>query len=139
MARPAHWLVRRPLELWALRLWPAAIVALWCVAVATGGVIQPDSRVAFVTGVAAGVASLTHAVWPLDTRARYVALIVNEVALLDRAAAFIFVADVRRHWRVAALGAALWSAVAVAKIVVFLLSAVVVERERARREGTCAC
>lgn len=128
-----HWVVRRPLELWALRIWPAVIVAMWAIMVPTGGVIQPDDRVAMWTGVLAGMAALAHLLWPYDDRVRYTALVANEVAILDRAAAFIFTDQIRRHVQVTLVGAALWLVIAAAKLVVFLLTAAVVERERASR------
>lgn len=133
--RGRHWFVRRPLELWALRLWPAVIVCLWAATLATGGVVQPDDNVAFWTGVAALVATALHLLRPLDTRVRYTALIVNELAMLDRVSAFVFVAKIRRLPDVALLGSALWGTIAAAKLVVFLLTAAVVERERIRREA----
>lgn len=135
--RGRHWFVHRPLELWAMRVWPAAIVALWLAVIPTGGVIQPDDRVAFATGVIALAATVLHLFRPLDTRVRYIALIANEAAMLDRAAAFVFVEQIRHLPKVAIVGAVLWGTIAAAKLVVFLLSAVVVERERARREAVC--
>lgn len=133
--RGRHWVVRRPLELWALRLWPAVIVVLWVVTLATGGVVQPGDRVAALTSAAALVATALHLLRPLDTGARYTALIVNEIAMLDRVAAFVFIDKIRQTPDVAVLGSALWGTIATAKLVVFLLTAAVVERERIRREA----
>jgi hypothetical protein len=121
--------------LWALRIWPAVIVAMWAIMVPTGGVIQPNDRIATWTGIAAGLAAIAHLLCPYDDRVRYTALVANEVAILDRAAAFIFTDQIRRHIQVTLVGASLWLVIAAAKLVVFLLTAAVVERERTRREA----
>ena len=83
----------------------------------------------------AGVASLVHVAAPYDGRVRYAALVLNEVAMLDRAAAFVLIDTIRRHPQVMFVGVTLWLVIATAKLVVFLLAAAVVERERVRREA----
>lgn len=126
----AHLLTRRPVEMWAFRFWPLAVVALWVTVLSTGGILGYSGWLFTATAVLAGISSLIHFFFPYDMRVRYAALVLNEIAMIYRAFDYILEG---RPWRLALVGLVIWGVIAVAKFVVFLLSSQVVEVRYAQR------
>jgi hypothetical protein len=128
-----HLLTRRPVELFAFRVWPLMVVFLWVVILMTGGVLGYTGWPFILTGAAAGASSFVHFLKPYDMRVRYAALMINEVAMVYRAFDYILEG---RPWRLSLVGVAIWATIATAKLVVFMLSSQVVEIRYALRRST---
>jgi hypothetical protein len=128
-----HRLVRRPVELFAFRVWPATIVAIWAIVLYTGGLIQTGDLLPQILTVTAMASSVAHFFFPLNTRVRYIALVTNEVAMLNRAVAYIFYDDPPLSSRVEWLALALWGGLFMAKLCMFMVTTAIVGYERARK------
>lgn len=128
-----HRFVRRPLEFFAFRLWPLSLVVLWTIVLATGGLIQTGQLLPQLLTVLALLSSAAHFFAPLNTRVRYAALMLNEVAMLNRAIAYIFYNDPPLSARVEWLALGLWGTIAMAKLCMFMVSTAIVGYEKARK------
>ena len=132
-----HHMIRRPLELFAFRLWPLTLVALWVIVLATGGLIQEGELLPQVLTMLALVTAFLHFLRPLNTTIRYLALATNEVAILNRMVAYLFYDDPPLSARVEWLASGLWGTIAMAKLSMFMVTTVIVGYERARKRAGC--
>lgn len=117
-------LIRRPVEFWALRMWPLTIVLLWIIILPTGGLIGYTGWLFKISGAAGLVTALFHSLKPYNTRVRYMALVVNELAFIYRSLDYALAGQ---PWKIALVGFVIWGTIAVAKFVVFMLTAGLVE------------
>jgi hypothetical protein len=127
----AHTFVHKPLELWSFRLWPMMIVLLWASVITTGGVLGYDGWFFYVSAWMALVGSFLHFLFPYEIGIRYFALITNLVAMSSRSVDYALSGF---RWKVALAGFAVWITIASAKVVIFFLSAALVETKLAKAE-----
>lgn len=127
----SHVLVRRPMELWAFKLWPIFVVFLWCSILLTRGVLGYAGWPFLLTASLALVSSLVHFLFPYNIEVRYAALILNLVAMVSRSLDYALSGH---GWKVGLAGFSVWITIAAAKVVIFILSAALVEVSLARTE-----
>lgn len=127
----SHLLIRKPLELWSFRFWPLVVCYLWISTLVASSAVGYEGWTFFLTASVALVTALIHFCFPYHTVVRYVALGANLVAMLSRAVDYVVQGA---PWRIALVAGALWITIATSKLVIFFLSATLVETKLARDE-----